>query len=215
MNLALFDLDNTLLNGDSDHGWGLYLAEIGVVDAEQQRSKQDEFYEQYVAGTLDIYEFCRYQFQVLKQYKPEQLAHWHADFMHRIIEPMIASGKSELLEHHREQGDHLVIITATNDFVTAPIAKRLGVGTLIATRAEFKDGRYTGELSGTPCFRDGKVTRLNEWLGASAQNFERSYFYSDSYNDLALLEAVDIPVAVTPDDRLRAHATRLHWQVID
>jgi len=213
--LALFDLDNTLLNGDSDHSWGMYLAEIGAVDPEIQKQKQDFFYQQYLAGELDIYEFCEFQFSVLTQHSLEQLHTWRADFLKTVIEPMILNGKAELLERHREVGDDLIIITATNDFVTAPIAKRLNVPTLIATQAEVINGVYTGKLSGTPCYQAGKVSRLNTWLDQQGKKFENSYFYSDSINDLPLLELVDTPIAVTPDNRLRAHAQQLNWQIID
>jgi len=157
--LALFDLDNTLLNGDSDHSWGMYLAEIGAVDPDLQKQKQDYFYQQYIAGELDIHEFCEFQFTVLTQHSLEQLNAWHTDFMSNIIEPMIESGKPDLLEKHRKANDDILIITATNDFITAPIATRLGVETLIATQAEFIDGVFTGKVSGTPCFQGGKVIR--------------------------------------------------------
>jgi len=213
--LALFDLDNTLLNGDSDHSWGIYLARIGAVDPIYQKEKQDFFYQQYQAGKLDIYEFCEFQFSVLTQYSLDQLFEWRADFLETIIEPMILSGKAHLIEEHREAGDELLIITATNDFITAPIAERLGVTTLIATNAEMVDGKFTGKLSGTPCYQSGKVTRLNAWLEQHGKKFENSYFYSDSINDLPLLELVDTPVAVTPDDKLRAHAQKLNWQIVD
>jgi len=213
--LALFDLDNTLLNGDSDHSWGMYLAEIGAVDPEIQKQKQDFFYQQYLAGELDIYEFCEFQFSVLTQHSLEQLHTWRADFLKTVIEPMILNGKAELLERHREVGDDLIIITATNNFVTAPIAKRLNVPTLIATQAEVINGVYTGKLSGIPCYQAGKVSRLNTWLDQQGKKFENSYFYSDSINDLPLLELVDTPIAVTPDNRLRAHAQQLNWQIID
>lgn len=215
MALALFDLDNTLLNGDSDHGWGMFLADVGAVDATEQKQKQDHFYQQYVNGTLDIYEFCEYQFAVYTRHTQDQLNQWHADFMLKTIEPMILSGKADLLKQHQDAGDDIVIITATNDFVTAPIAKRLGVDTLIATVAEKIDGQFTGKVAGTPCFKEGKVTRLHEWLNANNKEFKDSFFYSDSINDLPLLELVDTPVAVTPDDRLRAHAQNFHWQIID
>jgi len=205
--LALFDLDNTLLNGDSDHSWGMY--------PEIQKQKQDFFYQQYLAGELDIYEFCEFQFSVLTQHSLEQLHTWRADFLKTVIEPMILNGKAELLERHREVGDDLIIITATNDFVTAPIAKRLNVPTLIATQAEVINGVYTGKLSGIPCYQAGKVSRLNTWLDQQGKKFENSYFYSDSINDLPLLELVDTPIAVTPDNRLRAHAQQLNWQIID
>lgn len=215
MALALFDLDNTLLNGDSDHSWGIYLADIGVVDPERQKTKQDFFYQQYLAGELDIYEFCEFQLSVLTKHSLDQLHAWRADFLETVIEPMIESGKADLLETHRDAGDDLLIITATNDFITAPIAKRLGVSALLATQAEFLDGAYTGKLSGTPCYQSGKVTRLNAWLEQQGKKFENSYFYSDSINDLPLLELVDTPIAVTPDDKLRAHAHASNWQIID
>lgn len=218
MALALFDLDNTLLNGDSDHGWGMYLAKIGAVDPKQQQQKQDYFYQQYLDGKLDIIEFCEYQFQILSETPLKQLQEWHQGFMQDVIEPMIISGKAQLLDKHREVGDDIVIITATNDFVTTPIAKRLGVETILATTAEFIDGKFTGKLSGTPCFQEGKITRLLQWLeqqGKLENAFANSTFYSDSMNDLPLLEKVDTPIAVTPDDKLRAHAEKLHWQIID
>ncbi len=215
MALALFDLDNTLLNGDSDHSWGIYLASIGAVDPIYQKQKQDFFYQQYQAGKLDIYEFCEFQFSVLTQHSLDQLFEWRADFLETVIEPMILSGKANLVEEHREAGDELLIITATNDFITAPIAERLGVPTLIATNAEMIDGKFTGKLSGTPCYQAGKVTRLNAWLKQHGKKFEHSYFYSDSINDLPLLERVDTPVAVTPDDKLRAHAHNLNWRIVD
>ncbi len=215
MALALFDLDNTLLNGDSDHGWGMYLASVGAVDPVVQQQKQDYFYQQYLDGTLNITEFCEYQFEVLANTPLAQLNEWHQGFMQDVIEPMITSGKAHLLDKHRAAGDDIVIITATNDFVTAPIAKRLGVDTLLATTAEFIDGKYTGNVSGTPCFQEGKITRLMQWLQNNDKVFADSVFYSDSINDLPLLEKVDTPIAVTPDDRLRAHAEKLHWQIID
>ncbi len=215
MALALFDLDNTLLNGDSDHGWGIYLADIGAVDPQFQKEKQDYFYQQYLNGELDIYEFCEFQFSFLRQYSIDQLYAWRADYLQAIIEPMIVNGKTELLDKHRSEGDDLLIITATNDFITAPIAERLKVPNLLATQAEFINGAYTGKISGTPCYQMGKVTRLKSWLSEHDKKFENSYFYSDSINDLPLLELVDTPIVVTPDDKLRAHALQLNWQIID
>jgi len=213
--LALFDLDNTLLNGDSDHSWGMYLAKIGAVDADEQETKQDHFYQQYLRGELDIYEFCEFQFSVFTRFPLEQLHSWRLDFMQTVIEPMIQTGKPELLEKHRAAGDEILIITATNDFVTQPIAERLGVNTLLATRAEFVDGAYTGRVDGTPCFQDGKVERLQQWLNNNNKELGKSVFYSDSINDLPLLQKVEIPIAVTPDDQLRAHAERNDWKIID
>ena len=215
MALALFDLDNTLLNGDSDHSWGMYLAQIGAVDANIQKQKQDFFYQQYLAGELNIFEFCEFQFTVLKQNNLEQLHRWRDDFLDTVIAPMIQNGKAELIEPHRQAGDELVIITATNDFITAPIAERLNIPTLLATTAEFIDGRYTGKVSGTPCYQEGKIERLNLWLKDRNIPFQDSIFYSDSINDLPLLKLVDTPVAVTPDDKLRVHASEHNWQIID
>ena len=215
MALALFDLDNTLLNGDSDHAWGIYLAEIGAVDAIEQKQKQDYFYQQYLQGTLDILEFCEFQFSILTRTPLPQLQSWHNDYMKTIIEPMITNGKAELLKKHKEAGDDIVIITATNNFITAPIAKRLGVETLIATEAEFIEGAFTGKVKGTPCFQEGKITRLNEWLRSQNKEMQESYFYSDSVTALPLLEIVDYPIAVTPDEKLRAHAEKLNWPIID
>jgi len=215
MALALFDLDNTLLNGDSDHAWGLYLAQIGALDPLVQKERQDFFYQQYVDGELDIYEFCEYQFEVLRKTPRATLEKWRREYTYEIIEPMIASGKADLLEPHRQRGDTLIIITATNDFITAPIAERLGVENLIATRIEQKDGQFTGKVGGTPCFQDGKVARLNEWIEIHGGSMQDSIFYSDSYNDLPLLNAASTAVAVTPDDKLRAHANKFDWQIID
>lgn len=221
MALALFDLDNTLLNGDSDHAWGLFLADVGAVDPQQQTQKQDYFYQQYQDGSLDILEFLEYQLAPLAQFSLTQLETWRNEFIDSVIKPMIESGKPELVEKHRRQNDELVIITATNDFITRPIANEFGVATLIATQAQMLDGKYTGKCTGTPCFQSGKVERLEQWLTESAQGkpladkFKQRYFYSDSINDLALLELVDNPIAVTPDKRLRAHAEKLHWQIID
>jgi len=213
--LALFDLDNTLLNGDSDHAWGMYLAEIGAVDPEEQRIKQDYFYQQYLSGNMDIMAFCEFQFSALTQHSLAQLRQWRRNFLRDVIEPMIASGKPELIETHRDNGDDILIITATNNFVASPIAERLKVETLLATTAEFKNGAYTGKVDGTPCFQAGKVERLNRWLEQSSLTLQNSYFYSDSINDLPLLELVDNPVVVTPDDRLREHAEKFHWPIID
>lgn len=215
MALALFDLDNTLLNGDSDHAWGMYLAEIGAVDPEEQRIKQDYFYQQYLSGNMDIMAFCEFQFTALTQHSLAQLHQWRHNFLRDVIEPMIASGKPELIETHRDNGDDILIITATNNFVASPIAERLRVETLLATTAEFKNGAYTGKVDGTPCFQAGKVERLNRWLEQSSLTLQNSYFYSDSINDLPLLELVDNPVVVTPDDQLREHAEKFHWPIID
>lgn len=215
MSLAIFDLDNTLIGGDSDHAWGEFLCEQGIVDADEYRRANDYFYEQYKNGGLDIYEFLRFALKPLATLAPEQLNALHQQFMQEKIEPILLPKAEELLAKHREQGDFLLIITATNHFVTSPIAERLGVDAIIATDPEEVDGRYTGVVSGTPCFQDGKVTRLNKWLEAQDFSLEGSYFYSDSHNDLPLLELVTHPVAVNPDEILEEHACNKLWPVLD
>ena len=215
MSLAIFDLDNTLIGGDSDHAWGEFLCEQGIVDAEEYRRANDYFYEQYKNGGLDIYEFLRFALKPLATLAPEQLNTLHQQFMQEKIEPILLPKAEELLAKHKEQGDFLLIITATNHFVTSPIAERLGVDAIIATDPEQVDGRYTGDVSGTPCFQDGKVTRLNKWLEAQDFSLEGSYFYSDSHNDLPLLELVTHPVAVNPDEILEEHASNKLWPVLD
>lgn len=215
MTLALFDLDNTLLGGDSDHAWGEFLSARGHVDAEAYRRANDGFYADYQAGTLDIRAFCEFVFAVLARNTPETLAAWHADFMAERIEPMLLPKAFALLEKHRALGHTLVIITATNRFVTEPIARRLGVEHLIATTPEqAPDGRYTGRLEGTPCFQGGKITRLQEWMAANGETLDGAWFYSDSRNDLPLLEAVAHPVAVDADATLTQVARERGWPVI-
>lgn len=214
MRLALFDLDNTLLAGDSDHSWGEFLCETGRVDAVEYRARNDAFYADYCAGKLDVVAYQSFTQAILSRTEAAELARWQAEFMREVIEPIILARGEALLQQHREAGDRLVIITATNRFITAPIAARLGVETLIATECGMQDGRYTGRVSGVPCYQAGKVTRLNEWLAESGLSLEGAYFYSDSRNDLPLLEAVANPVAVDPDDTLRAIAVERGWPVI-
>ena len=215
MTLALFDLDNTLLAGDSDYSWGIFLGELGILDPDEQAQKQAMFYQQYVDGQLDMDEFLAYQLATLGQHPRDQLEQWRDQFMQQVIEPMLQAGKPDLVEKHRDLGHDLVIITATNDFVTRPIADMLGVEVLIATTAEMVDGEYTGRASGIPCFQDGKVRRLREWMQDQRKSLEASWFYSDSINDLPLLKLCDHPVCVTPDDRLRQYAQQHGWQIID
>ncbi|SFM23146.1 HAD-superfamily subfamily IB hydrolase, TIGR01490 [Ectothiorhodospira mobilis] len=212
MSLALFDLDNTLLAGDSDYEWGRFLVELGVVDPETYRQKNREFFDQYRAGTLDIHAFCRFSFAPLAAHPLESLQDWRARFIDERIRPLLAPGARNLLQHHRARGDTLVIITATNRFVTEPIARLLEVEHLLATEPEFRDGSYTGELAGIPCFQHGKVQRLEHWLQAHPElDLEDSWFYSDSHNDLPLLERVPHPVAVDPDEDLAATARARDW----
>lgn len=215
MRLALFDLDNTLLAGDSDFEWAQYLIEQGVLDREVYEARNQAFYDHYKAGTLDIHEFLDFQLMPLARHSREQLDAWHRDYMARKVIPMVAPGTAALLENHR---DHVqVIVTATNSFVTAPIARHLGVAHLIATEPELRDGRFTGKVSGIPSFKAGKVARLEEWLAAQGKTWAdvaESWFYSDSLNDLPLLAHVHHPVAVDPDPTLMAHAEARGWPVI-
>lgn len=212
--LAIFDLDNTLLGGDSDHAWGEFLCEKGIVDTDEYRRANDHFYQCYKEGTLDIQEFLAFALRPLAMLELDQLNSLHQQFMQEKVQPMILSKAAELLQTHRQRGDFLLIITATNRFVTGPIAAALGVDDLIATEPEQTANGYTGRVSGTPCFQDGKVTRLNQWLGENQHSLEGSAFYSDSINDLPLLEQVSHPVAVDPDDKLRATAETRGWPVI-
>lgn len=207
MGLAIFDLDNTLLGGDSDHLWGEFLIEQGLVDADHHRTQNDRFYADYQRGDLDIFAYLAFALQPLAGKTQEQLAPLHHRFMADKIAPILLPKADDLVASHRAQGDTLLIITATNRFITAPIAAALGIPNLLASEPEMVDGRYTGRATGVPCFQEGKVTRLRQWLEArDSQWAEGSHFYSDSINDLPLLQAVDHPVAVDPDPRLRAHA---------
>jgi HAD superfamily hydrolase (TIGR01490 family) len=215
--LALFDLDNTLLSGDSDHGWSQFLIEEGVLDRATFERRNDAFFEQYKTGTLDIYEYVAFHMTALGRYSRAQLDAWHVEFMHKKIRPMITQKSRELIAQHQARGALCAIVTATNSFVTAPIAAELNVPHLLATEPEEIDGRFTGRVSGVPCFREGKITRVDEFLserGQTMQGFSESYFYSDSLNDLPLLSRVNRPVAVDPDPTLRAHAEQRGWPVI-
>ena len=217
MNLALFDLDNTLLSGDSDFEWAQFLIEQGVLDRELFEAKNLTFYEQYKAGTLDIHEFLDFQLKPLSRHARKVLDAWHEEFMQCKVRGMIGSAARELVAQHRAAGDVCVIITATNSFVTAPIAREFGVEHLIATEPEQKDGEFTGRVAGVPCFREGKITRLESWMAQHGWNwnsFAESWFYSDSLNDLPLLRKVKNPVAVDPDATLRAHAGRQGWRIM-
>jgi len=211
VSLAIFDLDNTLLAGDSDYLWGQFLCERGIVDAQVYEGENERFYKEYLSGSLDIYAFLAFQLRPLAQYDMATLHDWHAQFMAEKIRPIILPQARALLQKHRAQGDTLLIITATNRFITAPIAAEFGVEQLLATDLELCDGRYTGRVSGTPCFREGKVVRLREWLEQQAISLKGSWFYSDSHNDLPLLQLIDHPVAVDADAILAAHAERHGW----
>lgn len=213
MALALFDLDNTLLDGDSDYLWGCFLAEHGIVDGETHESENQRFYDQYLDGCLDIHEFLRFQLKPLADHSRQQLEAWREDFLTSKIEPIMLDKAHQLLDRHRAAGDVLVIITATNRFITEPIAARYGVDQLLATEPELKDGEYTGGIAGVPCFQNGKVERLQQWMTAHNATLDGSWFYSDSHNDLPLLEKVEYPVAVDPDNKLRILAGERGWPI--
>ncbi|WP_006787417.1 HAD family hydrolase [Thiorhodospira sibirica] len=215
MALAIFDLDNTLIGGDSDHEWGRFLIQQGIVDASVYEAANERFYQQYREGTLDIAEFCRFSFAVLAAHELPTLLAWRARFVQKHIEPLLLPAADDLLAQHRARGDTLLIITATNRFVTEPIAAKLGVDHLLATEPEIKDGRYTGELDGIPCFQHGKVQRLQQWLAQHpAHDLRGSWFYSDSHNDLPLLSEVAHPVVVDADPTLLAHAQHMGWRTL-
>ena len=214
MSLAIFDLDNTLLSIDSDHAWGEFLVEQGAVDPVAYREANERFLADYNAGTLDMAAFLEMALKPLAENTPEQLAAWHQQFMASKIEPHILPKAEELLARHRTKGDTLLIITATNRFITGPIAERLGVDNLIAVEPEMVDGRYTGRVDGVPSYREGKVTRMNQWLEQQDISLDGAWFYSDSHNDLPLLEKVDHPVAVDPDDTLRKVAEERQWRIM-
>lgn len=214
MSLAIFDLDNTLIAGDSDHAWGDFLVEKGHVDAEAFGKANDRFYQEYLNGTLDIRAYQEFVLEPLSKLPMTTLDQWHREFMQERIEPMMLPKAKALIEQHREAGDELLIITATNRFVTQPIAHRLGIDALIATEPEIRDGRFTGRIVGTPSFQSGKIERLQLWLEGKTHALSGACFYSDSHNDIPLLRAVGRPIAVDPDDSLRREAETNKWQII-
>lgn len=217
MKLALFDLDNTLLSGDSDFEWAQFLIAQGVLDREVYEARNLAFYQQYKDGTLDIQVFLDFQLKPLARHPRSQLDAWHAQFMQSRILPMMGDPARALLQQHRDAGHTLAIVTATNSFVTAPIAREFGVAHLIATEPEQINGEYTGKVTGMPCFREGKVQRLEAWLklqGIAREDIERSWFYSDSHNDLFLMEWVSDPVAVDPDAPLTQVAQTQAWPIL-
>ena len=215
--LALFDLDHTLLTGDSDYEWTQYLISKGIVDRTTHEARNAEFYEQYKAGTMDIHEFLDFQLRPLADHTRADLEAWHADFMETQIRPRLSQKARELVRKHLDAGDICAMVTATNSFVTGPIARELGIPHLIATIPAQEDGRVTGKPRGLPSFREGKIARVDAWLesmGLWWNNFQRSWFYSDSHNDLPLLLRVTDPVVVDPDTTLRAHAEKAGWPIL-
>lgn len=214
MNLAVFDLDNTLLAGDSDYLWGVFLVENGVVDSAHYARSNERFYREYQAGTLDIHAYGAFVLQPLVERDTDFMKDLRQRFIDERVAPMVAPGAAALLDRHRRDGDTLLITTATNRFVVEPIAEMLGVPNLLATDPEIVDGRYTGRLQGTPNFQAGKVTRLRAWMAGQGQRFDGICAYSDSHNDLPLLQMADRAVAVDPDPTLRAAALERGWDVI-
>ncbi|WP_341313373.1 HAD family hydrolase [Paraburkholderia sp. IMGN_8] len=221
-NLALFDLDHTLLPLDSDQAWAHFIAGLGIEGATRHAEEIDGYYQQYVAGTLDMAAYLNYTLAPLARHSREQLDAWHAQFMQDVITPAILPAARELVQRHVEAGDLCCIVTATNVFITTPIGKALGfehlLGIELGTEGDDPLARYTGTAVGVPTFREGKITRTENWLaslGHRLQDFPQSYFYSDSINDIPLMECVTHPVATNPDARLRAIATERGWPVIE
>jgi HAD superfamily hydrolase (TIGR01490 family) len=221
-NLALFDLDHTLIPTDSDHEWGRFMVKHGMVDAENFARENDRFFADYKAGRLDIHAYLVAMLTPLAKYSRAQLAAFHQQYMHEVIKPAIVPAALELVRQHRDAGDLCCMVTATNEFITAPIAEVFGVDKLIACEAETVDGLahsdYTGRPTGTPSYKEGKIVRTEAWLaslGKTWSDFERSYFYSDSHNDIPLLEKVTDPIATNPDDTLRAHAQAKGWRILE
>lgn len=217
MELVLFDLDNTLLAGDSDFEWAQFLISKGVLDKEVYEARNQQFYDQYKAGTLDIFEFLDFQLKPLARHSRAQLDAWHREFMDTRVRPMMTPKAQTLVKQHLDSGAVVAIVTATNSFVTGPIARAFGIPHLVATIPAQEDGAFTGKPRGTPAFKAGKIERVEAWLeslGLCWESFAKSSFYSDSHNDLPLMNKVGNPVAVDPDDTLRAHATTHGWPVI-
>lgn len=216
-NLALFDLDNTLLAGDSDYNWSLFLIEEGLLDAKTHHERNEQFYLDYKNGNLDIYKFLEFQLKPLSQHSKKFLDEMHLKYMSKVIRPMMTQKSQDLVNKHKAQGDLCLVITATNSFVTKPIATAYGIEHLIGTDPEMVNGEYTGGVSGVPSFQEGKVTRINQWLAERNQqlsDFETSYFYSDSHNDLPLMKLVTHPVAVDADATLAEYAKAQAWPQI-
>jgi len=214
MALTIFDLDETLIAADSDHEWGQFVVDKGLVDAQKHKKKNDDFYEQYKAGQLDINEYLQFSCSVLTQYSIEDLHRFRSEFVEQRILPIILDKAQDLVKKHRELGDTLLVITSTIEFVTRPIVDEFGIDILIAPDPEIVSNRYTGRIVGVPSFAGGKVTRLEQWLANRQDSLEGSSFYSDSHNDLPLLRLVDNPVAVDPDPILREKAEENQWPII-
>jgi HAD superfamily hydrolase (TIGR01490 family) len=214
MALVLFDLDNTLLSGDSDYLWGVFLADQGIVDRAYYERENQRFYDEYKQGTLDIYEFLAFSLKPLADNPLESLRALQQQFVEEKIRPIMSPASFQLVDKHRQRGDTLVVITATNSFVTRPIASAYGIENLLATEPEMNGQGYTGNVDGIPCFKEGKVTRLQAWLQEHNMGLDDSWFYSDSHNDLPLLKQVTHPIAVDPDEALSEVARTENWPII-
>jgi len=212
--IALFDLDNTLIAGDSDFLWGCFLVEQGIVDAALYERENQRFYDQYKVGELDIYEFLDFQLRPLSEHSLDTLQEWRKQYVEEKISPILLPRAQQLIDRHRQQGDTLVVITATNRFITGQIVELYDIPHLLATEPEMLNNQYTGKVTGTPCFQNGKVERLSSWLAENRQSLQDSWFYSDSHNDLPLLSKVTHPVAVDPDEILERHAGDNDWPII-
>jgi HAD superfamily hydrolase (TIGR01490 family) len=217
--LALFDLDNTLLAGDSDHAWGEFLISRRLVDADQHRTENDKYYQQYKEGMLDIHGYVKFTLLPILQLTTAERASLHNEFMHEMVTPMVLEKARALVQQHRDAGDYCLIITATNEFITTPIASIFNVDRLIATELEIKDERFTGNIAGEPCYQGGKVMKLEQWLNSQQMpqqqlSLSNSIFYTDSINDLQLLNKVSEAIVVDPDEALRTAAARNDWDII-
>ena len=215
MALAIFDLDHTLLNGDSDYLWGEYMVANNIVNSDEYQRLNQSFQEDYHRGELDNDRYLQFALHPLTQHPVESLYQWRKDYVENWIKPIIATKAPALLDKHRQQGDTLLVISATNFFITEPIAEMLNIANLLATKPEIIGDQYTGKYLGIPTFREGKVTALNHWLETSRLSLDGSYFYSDSINDLPLLEEVRHPVAVNPDEALSRIAQQRNWPILD
>ena len=215
MALAIFDLDKTLIGGDSDFLWGEFMSEIGVVDADTYQAKNQYFFDQYALGKLDINEYLEFCLEPLSQHDMPTLDAWHQRFMDAKINDILLPKAQAVVDEHRAKGDTLLVITATNSFVTAPIVERYGIENLLATNPEVKNNQFTGKVLGEPCFQQGKITHLKQWLEQTGENIKGAYFYSDSHNDLPMLELVDYPVVVHGDDTLQKIAKQRDWPSLD
>jgi len=214
MALAIFDLDNTLIAGDSDHSWGEFLVDQNIVDRQFYKKMNDKFYADYESGCLDIYAYLEFSVQPLTKFSIKDLQSLHQQFMSEVIDPMKLDKAKDLINHHRQAGDRLLVITSTNRFIVEPICQSLGINEIIATDLEIIDNKYSGKVIGTPTFQEGKVERFNQWLMEQKESSDGSYFYSDSINDMPMLLEVAYPIAVDPDSELRKEAESRNWEII-